>query len=429
MNTSSTFEDFLSNLTITNDEKIIQRYKNITKSLNKEFYEENESETENSVKIGSYGRKTAINGVSDLDMMFDIPSEYFSTYNDSETNGQSALLQDVRKAILKRYSTTDVRGDGQVVVVSFTNYIIEICPGFLQTDGSYKYPDSHNGGKWKKTDPIPEMEEIDDFNITTNNNLKNLAKFVRAWKNKCGVKIGGLLVDTLCYEFLKNNTEHHETKFDKYDELVRDFFEYLKDYDKTREFWYSPGSKQKVYKKKSNFINKSKKAYDNVVDAIDKKDNDTVYSIWRKVFGYPFPYPIAIRESAEDFTSAEQYIEQLYPVDIRYALTINCEVTQAGFRTVFLRELLDKLRINKKLKFFIEYTDVPKPYEVKWKIKNKGSIAKVNRNFRGQIINDDGQEVRRETSSFGGAHFVECFIIKNNICVARDRIDVPISNL
>jgi hypothetical protein len=428
MDTSNIFENFIENLKISNDDEILRRYKNITKALNDYFYESN-SDNDNSVQIGSYGRKTAVNGVSDLDMMFDIPPDYFSTYNDAETNGQSALLQDVRKAILKRYSTTDVRGDGQVVVVSFTNYVIEVCPGFLQSDGSYKYPDSHNGGSWKKTDPIPEIEEIDNYNDTTNENLKRLAKMTRAWKNKCGVKIGGLLIDTLCYEFLSNNTDYHETEFEDYDILVRDFFEYLKDYDKNREFWYSPGSNQKVYKKKSNFITKAKKAYDNIVEAIEKKDNDTVYKIWRKVFGYPFPYPQAVFESSVDYTSFEQYIEQLYPVDIRYRLSINCEVSQPGFRTEFLRNIIDRLRLNKKLRFFIEYTDVPKPYEVKWKVKNEGPIAKVKNNFRGQILNDDGREMRNENSNFGGPHFVECYIIKHGVCVARDRIDVPISNI
>lgn len=428
MDISSTFESFIENLKISNDDEILRRYKNITKALN-DYYYESESQTDNSVQIGSYGRKTAVNGVSDLDMMFDVPSEYFSTYNDAETNGQSALLQDVRTAILKRYSTTDVRGDGQVVVVSFTNYVIEVCPGFLQSDGSYKYPDSHNGGSWKKTDPIPEIEEIDNYNDTTNENLKRLAKMIRAWKNKCGVKIGGLLIDTLCYEFLSTNTNHHETEFKCYDEFVRDFFEYLKDYDKDREFWYSPGSNQKVYKKKSNFITKAKKAYDNVVEAIEKKDNDTVYKIWRKVFGYPFPYPKAVFESSVDYTSSEEYIEQSYPVDIRYSLTINCEVSQAGFRTELLRNMTDRLRLNKKLRFYIQHTEVPKPYEVKWKVKNEGSIAKAKNNFRGQILNDDGRESRNENSNFGGPHFVECYIIKHGVCVARDRIDVPISNL
>lgn len=429
MDISSTFEEFIKNLEISNDEKIISRYGNITKALNKEFYEENESEIENSIQIGSYGRKTAVNCVSDLDMMFDIPSEYFSTYNDTETNGQSALLQDVRNAILKRYSTTDVRGDGQVVVVSFTNYVIEVCPGFLQSDGSYKYPDSHNGGTWKKTNPVPEMQEIDNFNDTTNENLKNLAKMTRAWKNKCGVKIGGLLIDTLCYEFFKNKITHQETELENYDELVRDFFNYLKNYDKDRLYWMSSGSNQKVYKKSSNFIAKAKKAYNLVVEAIDKQENDTVYTIWKKVYGYPFPYPQAINESSIDYSAREEYIEESYPVDIRYGLRINCEVTQAGFRNEFLRDLLGKLKLNKKLRFFIEYNEVPKPYTVMWKVKNEGEIANQKNNLRGQILPDDGRETRNENSNFGGSHFVECYIIKNDICVARDRIDVPVSNL
>ena len=60
-------------------------------------------------------------------------------------------------------------------------------------------------------------------------------------------------------------------------------------------------------------------------------------------------------------------------------------------------------------------------------MKNEGEIAKQKNNFRGQIFN--GTNIRNETSSFGGSHFVECYIIKNNVCVARDRIEVPISNI
>jgi hypothetical protein len=133
-------------------------------------------------------------------------------------------LQAVKQAISNTYSTTKIRGDGQVVVVSFTNYVVEVCPAFLLTNGKYRYPDSNNGGRWRETDPKPEMDEINSFNSTTNGNLKKLAKMTRAWKNKCGVKIGGLLIDTLCYEFLKANTNHYTTTLSDYDILVRDFF-------------------------------------------------------------------------------------------------------------------------------------------------------------------------------------------------------------
>ena len=47
--------------------------------------------------------------------------------------------------------------------------------------------------------------------------------------------------------------------------------------------------------------------------------------------------------------------------------------------------------------------------------------------LRGEIINSNYLNTRRrERTDFKGPHFVECYIIKNDICVAMARIDVPI---
>jgi hypothetical protein len=428
MNSSDAFRDFLANLIVQNKEEISGRYKTSTKALNKKFYGK-ESDIANSLQIGSYGRKTAVNGVSDLDMIFELSDEDYKKYNSANSNGQLTLLQDVKKAIETTYSTSEIKADRYVVVVNFTNYVVEVCPVFLQTDKTYKFPDSYNDGRWKNTNPRPEINEVNSFDVTTNNNLKSLAKMTRAWKNRCGVKMGGLLVDTLCFEFLQNHEEHWEANYSTYDILIRDYFEFLKDYNKERKEWYAPGSNQKVYKKGSNFIAKAKKSHANIIEAISKKDNDTVYSIWRKVFGYQFPYPKTIKEASINYTQGEEYIEDRFPIDILYALLINCRVKQNGFQIALLKEMLEKLRKNKKLEFFIQNTDVQKPYQVFWKIKNEGQIAKDKNMLRGQIVKDNGREIRNEDTNFEGAHFVECYIIKNNVCVARDRVDVPIANL
>lgn len=425
MNTSETFNKFLGNLVISNREDISTKYKTITKALNKDYWE-SESEFDNSLQIGSYGRKTAINGVSDLDMIFELSQEDYKYYNENEKNGQLHLLQDVKASILKSYPTTDIKVDRYVVVVNFSNHKFEVCPVFIQSDGRYKFPDSYDGGIWKFTNPRPEIDEINDFDKTTNQNLKNLSKMTRAWKNKCGVKIGGLLIDTLCYEFLQNNENHWDTNYSEYDLLVRDYFEFLKNYNKERKQWNAPGSKQVVYKKGSNFISKAKKAHENILEAIEKKENDTVYSIWKRVFGYPFPYPKAIKEASMNYSSKEQYIEDLYAVDITNSLSIDCRVKQNGFQDGLLR-MLNRLRVNKDLYFYIEHTDVVEPYDVLWKIKNEGEIANAKNMLRGEILEDKGGKERYEKTSFKGSHFVECYIIKNNVCVARDRIDVPIS--
>lgn len=131
-------------------------------------------------------------------------------------------------------------------------------------------------------------------------------------------------------------------------------------------------------------------------------------------------YPNAI-----DYSPNEQFIEEQYPMHLVYDLKINCKVKQDGFREQSLNNLFI-LKKNNSLKFFIQKNSTPKPYEVKWKVRNKGVKAKSH-GVRGKIVNDNGTESKTEHSSFYGKHFVECYIIKNGMCVARHKIDVPIA--
>ena len=48
--------------------------------------------------------------------------------------------------------------------------------------------------------------------------------------------------------------------------------------------------------------------------------------------------------------------------------------------------------------------------------------------IRGQIIDSTRSVDHVERSDFRGEHVVECYVVKNGVVVARDRIDVPISN-
>lgn len=126
-----------------------------------------------------------------------------------------------------------------------------------------------------------------------------------------------------------------------------------------------------------------------------------------------------------DYCPQEDYIENHHRVIIKNYLKIDCDITQNGYRTELLRKI-KYLRTNKKLRFFIESTDVPKPYAVKWKVRNRGSIARKKNMLRGEISIDKGNQEKIEQSNFKGAHYVECYIIKDNVCVARDIIHVPI---
>ena len=432
MNTSETFKEFLNNIKISQGtaEDISYRYGRITRALNQEF-RNTDSKTANNLQVGSYGRYTGINGISDLDMLYILPASKWVDYD--KPGGQTKLLQDTKAAISNTYSSSEIKVDRCVVTVKFSDSHIDVQPVFEIENQDYKYPDTYGDGAWKITKPRKEMDAMVEFGESKNRNLRRLCKMARSWKNKHGVYMGGLLIDTLAYNFLKSTDDYDSTSFAYYDEMCRDFFKYLSDQPKEQKEYGALGSKQRVKVRKS-FRRKAKKAYDLALEAIDASTDKLKHDKWRDIFGKEFPkYENEDKEARqinEEYSNTEEFIESYYPIEIRYDLKIDCEVNQSGFREGSLRDFLQRkvgLKPFKSLKFFIERNDVPHPYEIKWKVTNRGEQAIKRNCIRGQIIHGEESGVRNENTSFRGSHFVECYIIKDNVVVAKDVIDVPIS--
>lgn len=291
MSVSDYFSTFCSNLRMSTDtvSTIQSRYRQITKRINTDYWEST-SETLHSLYVGSYGRGTEI-WTSDIDMIVQLPYATYEKFNGYSSNGQSALLQEVKSVLQKTYSTSYVKGDGQVIGINFTDGInFEIVPAFINNDDSYTYPDSNNGGSWKTTDPKKEIAAMNTRNNDTNKNLKRLCRMARAWKKNCNVSMSGILIDTLAYKFIAD-WEYKDKSYLYYDYMSRDFFEYLKDIDTSQSYWLAPGSNRYVWKT-DNFQSKAKTAYNNAVDAIAYENNNQSYSSkqkWREIYGTKFP--------------------------------------------------------------------------------------------------------------------------------------------
>ncbi|MBP1630109.1 MAG: hypothetical protein H6Q15_1002 [Bacteroidetes bacterium] len=292
MSISVKFETFCKNIRMekTVVDNVSSRYKQITKRLNKDFYG-TDSDINNSLYVGSYGRGTAIH-VSDIDMLFTLPCSYYWQYDKYTTNGQSQLLQAVKNSISNTYFQTKLKGDGQVVVVEFSDGIkYEIVPCFLNTDQiSFTYPDSNNGGSWKVTKPEHEINAINTLNNNTNKNLKRLCRMIRAWKDTCNVDMGGLLIDTMAHKFLKD-WEYKNCSYSFYDYMTRDFFKFLSEQNDKQALWYAAGSNQYIYND-GLFVAKAKKAYNNALEAIQYEVKEYEWSAnykWREIYGNKFP--------------------------------------------------------------------------------------------------------------------------------------------
>ena len=417
-------EQTLVNLKVKNSEEIAERRDTITKGLNKRF-RDNPDSTHNSMMIGSYGRHTAINGISDLDMVYILPNSLRNKYRGK--GGTSKALRDVREAIEAHYSSTDITVSSPVVVVKFNSFKFEVQPVFSESDGTFKYPDTKLE-IWKPIKPRKEIDAIKLMNDQSCGTLRKVCRLARAWKDKHAVKMNGLLIDTLAYNYLENNEQLWASEASLAD-AMHGFFAYMAS-EPQKDYYFAPGSNQKVYVK-NGFRHKAAIARNLCQEAIDGEGNDSNWKRWRAVFGKVVP---SRNENANeedfDYINTEEFIEDLYPQNIRYGLDIDCEVGNADTFSAWLSNMLrDHMMLprEKTLRFKVTYCSVPEPYTLKWKVLNQGDEAKRRNMIRGHITDDTGLAEQRETTNFSGNHYVECYAIKDGVVVARAHIDVPIS--
>ncbi|MCW2404421.1 hypothetical protein M2336_001050 [Sphingobium sp. B1D7B] len=425
------FKTLFSNIAIDNEDTIALRYGEVTRACNLQF-RDTDSRTANSLQVGSYGRWTGIRGISDLDMLYIMPSGKWDTYK----NNPYKLLRDTADAIQARYTTTEVYVDTLVVVCKYKNFKVEVQPVFEDADG-YWYPYTKNGGCYRLTKPREEINATRTVDADKNGNLRRLCKMTRAWKNKHGVAMNGLVIDTLAHNFLLTTTDFDKTTFSTCGQMMRDFLEYLSNQPK-QERYHALGSGQHV-KVHKRFEGKAKKGLELADKALAAGEEAKANNRWRKLFGNGYPLSdrtevkkAYITGASYTATNTEEFIEDMFPVDIRYSLRLECEVKQNGFRTILLRAMrgvgMKRLNVyrSKSLKFYITNENIKGIYHVYWKVLNRGLEAIRLDKIRGQIEPDSGSKTKNERSDFRGEHVVDCYAVQDGVVVAKDRIHVPI---
>ena len=188
---------------------ISQRYKRVTKAINREFWE-SDSEISHSLYVGSYGRGTATN-TSDIDILAILPKNEYERYDLYRRNGQSRLLQAVKESIKTTLPLTDVRADGQVIVMHFSDGMkMEVLPAFEEPnwrgDPSFSYPDSNMGGNWRATNPKAEQRAMREKNESSGGLLFDTCKHIRVVhaERYSSYKLSGIVVDSFVYEAIGN---------------------------------------------------------------------------------------------------------------------------------------------------------------------------------------------------------------------------------
>jgi hypothetical protein len=366
---------------------------------------------------------------------------------DGTTKVKNIIVNALRKKC-KQFNVEPEAKTNCVRIVYSDGYHIDFAIYRRYKDENDEYKYEHCGSDWRARDPRAITKWFIEQNKEKDHKLRTVVRLLKMFcKSRSDWKMpGGLIqsvlaneqfqsynrIDEMFYYTLSavrdrliddkevNNPtdENQDLKLIKTDETkMNNLYNRLTTYLAKLNILFTDECNQKqALEAWNNFFNHS---YWN--DQVENIAESASFSINKS-------FAREMDESDYQYKETEEFIEYMFPIENKYQLSIDCKITQNGFRPAFLREFLRKsywLSINKTLDFYIQ-TNTPKPYDIYWKVKNKGIIAKQKDCVRGQIVKTNSPN-HQEYTSFKGEHFVECYIVRNGVCVAKDRIIVPIS--
>lgn len=279
------FSTFHDELRLTQPQKDTGQthHRGIRKKLNQHYYD-SDSETANSFLVGSWGKFTRIRPPRDIDLFFVLPIEVYNRFNNRTGNIQSQLLNEIKSVLDKSYIATNIRGDGQVVVVGFNSMSVEVVPAFELTTGQYYICDTHYDGSYKTVDPNSEKNAIQTNNDNNSGNLRPLIRMLKCWQGHCNVPIKSFLIELIMTEYI-NQYEWRNCSYFYYDWFCRDFFEFL--IKKANSNVFVPGTAE-VINLKADWKTKAETAYARAIRACNHERDDNVELAgeeWQKIFG------------------------------------------------------------------------------------------------------------------------------------------------
>jgi hypothetical protein len=152
-----------------------------------------------------------------------LPRQIHDRFEARAGNKQSQLLQEIKDVIRATYSRTEMRGDGQVVLVPFDTTAVEVAPGFRFTDGTIRVCDTNNGGRYIVSTAEAERLSIEQSDLICNGDTHALARMLKHWRVEQNVPLKSFQLERLAVDFLAQYEPCARDIF-FYDWMVRDFF-------------------------------------------------------------------------------------------------------------------------------------------------------------------------------------------------------------
>ena len=289
MTVGQRFDALLANLTLTSEQRNggIANHTGVRSCLNSHYYGVSNGYS-NSMLVGSWGKSTEVRPPRDIDVLFVLPDSVYWRFQERLGNKQSQLLQEVKDVLGRKYSRTNIRGDGPVVLIPFASYCIELVPAFKTTTNQYIIPLTTNGGSYKTFDPNAEINKVKNSDSSTNGNTRALIRMAKRWQDYCSVPIKSFWLELIAVDFLVQ-WQHRDKSSTYHDWMVRDFFAFL--VGRANSYLSVPGTGE-IMAVGNSWKSRAESAHGRAVKACEYEAGNMPYTAgdeWQKIFGEFIP--------------------------------------------------------------------------------------------------------------------------------------------
>lgn len=411
---------------------------------------------------GSYKRHTAVGNIKDVDIViltnFD-PSSEEHTPHKVLRKLKAALARCYEDPENPEYQRRSIRINDPLPMHPEVEMTLDIIPAVAEggDDEPLLVPDREQR-KWIRTHPKGHIQQANDLNAYaySRGRYVPLVKIMKWWwKYQCELeqpeverpKPKGFWVECLTGE---NFDPQQQYWADHFITVLQSVAAKYRDANQVPEL-QDPGLPDEVIRTSMTlsefqvFMSIVGNSLHLAKAAESETDKLKSSELWRELFGEKFPLYNAEETEEARLEAARYSLADYRHVELprwperyrkAYKVRIDAYVYKDSIRLGGLNSNGRVLSSGLQLKY-VAQVKVPPPYQVYWQVVNTGEHARRENGLRGtffkatekssQASND--QLVNWESTQYTGRHWIECFVVKDEICVARSgRFYVNIKN-
>lgn len=344
-------------------------------------------------------------------------------YGDLSPRSLLNLLEDTLNEILPDSSI--FQQSHSVTIEYEEDFGIDIIPAFEINENMYKIPHvAEDSESWLDSNPRIHKETLTKANKELKGRLVPIIKLLKSWKRDKCEDIKSFHLELLAIRLFS------DTSIESYAEGTQCFF------NRAGELFlracltdpandgnliddYMTDDERRLV---IELIEKEKEVANRAIELEKAGNIDAAISEWDRIFSF--------NPSRKAFIAAIPAHERElpFPDEIAYSIRITCKLFNPAKKVY--RELYyskgRKLPKNWKLRFYVDADHISNPKEIYWQVVNTGLEAELAHDLRGEIMKDEGQARRDEHTKYRGGHYINCFVVSNGKCIAKDRFFVNI---